>query len=259
MCLILLSFKMHPDYSLVVAANRDEYFNRPTRPLSYWGDAPHVLAGRDVKHGGTWLGVSRNKRFAALTNYRDPAARMEQLPSRGLIVKNFLSGTQSPPDYLTSLKKTARQYNFFNLLLGDIVSLYYYSNRTDRIQKLEPGIYGLSNHLLDTPWPKVIKGKQKLQALIVQNEPLGKDALFEILMDSDFPPPGDLPNTGVGPKWERKLSPIFISGRIYGTRSAAVVTVKNTERLTLSERTFYPNSIASRPYHSRTFRMTLSG
>ena len=166
MCLILFSFNTQPGFRLILAANRDEFYTRPTRPLSAWTDVPEVYGGRDLKEGGTWLGISRRGRLAALTNYRDPAHQFPQAPSRGLLINRFLTGDIPPADYLEQLQKTAHRYNGFNLLVGDQTGLWYYSNRSNGIVELQPGFYGLSNHLIDTEWPKVSQGKKRLKDLL---------------------------------------------------------------------------------------------
>ena len=239
MCLILLSYKMHPDYHLILAANRDEFYNRPTAPLDYWADHPDVLAGRDLKGNGTWLGVTRSGCIAAITNYREPAAHMQNAPSRGILIRDFLTGNASPEQYLKALSKMSRAYNGFNLIAGDPSGLYYYSNRATRIRQLQPGLYGISNHLLDTSWPKLKKGKTRLQGQLNGKEKIDLEKIFEILSDNSMPPDDELPDTGVGLHWERTLSPLFISSPDYGTRSSSVVLLDKSGRVSIRERTFF--------------------
>jgi len=256
MCLILLSIDTQADAPLIVAANRDEYYERPTSPLAFWREAPHVLAGRDLRGGGTWLGVTRTGRIAALTNYRDPSAIMENAPSRGLLVGKFLEGTESAQNYLKRIRTDAHRYNPFNLLVGDRSGLYYHSNRNGEIRRLGSGIFGLSNHLLDNAWPKVRKGKDALETLIKSQARVLPEDIFGILTDRSFPPVGLLPDTGVGPEWERLLSPVFITSPIYGTRSATVLIVNRSGRLTIAERTFAPQGDGKNRPFTRTFRLT---
>jgi uncharacterized protein with NRDE domain len=258
MCLILLFFDTRAADSLIMAANRDEYYDRPASPLAFWREAPYILAGRDIRGGGTWLGVTRRGRIAALTNFRDPSAIMENAPSRGMLVKNFLTGTDSPKNYLKRIRMTARQYNPFNLLVGNRSALFYYSNRNNEIQQLESGLYGLSNHLLDTPWPKVQKGKEYLETLIKNKKRVAPEDIFGILTDRSFPPAGLLPDTGVGPEWERLLSPVFITSRTYGTRSATALIVNRSGRLTVAERNFTPQPWGVERHDTRTFRLMLT-
>lgn len=221
MCLILLAWQAHPGYPLVVAANRDEFFSRRTAAADFWEVAPDVLAGRDLEAGGTWLGVTRGGRFAALTNYRDPASNKSGAPSRGQLASRFLSGAQSPQKYLTELEAVAAAYNGFNLLFGNLESLWCFSNCGEGEQALVPGVYGLSNHLIDTPWPKVARGKSALNAAL---QALPDEApLFALLRDDSIAPDEVLPRTGVSLEWERLLSSAFVSSPGYGTRSATVL------------------------------------
>ena len=241
MCLILLSYKMHPDYRLILAANRDEFYKRPTAPLNYWADHPDVLAGRDLKGNGTWLGVTGTGRIAAITNYREPAAHMENTPSRGILIRNFLTGNTSPERYLKAVSKISQAYNGFNLIAGDPAELYYYSNRGTRVRQLRPGLYGISNHLIDTAWPKIARGKNLLQGQLSGREEIDIEKIWEILADRSQPPDDELPDTGVGLHWERILSPMFIISPDYGTRSSSVVLIDKSGRVTIQERSF-PNT-----------------
>jgi uncharacterized protein with NRDE domain len=229
---------MHPDYWLILAANRDEYHIRPTLPLGYWNDFPGVLAGRDLKSMGTWLGLTRTGRISAITNYRDPKSHKENAPSRGRLVSDYLCGETPPPAYLEHLEALAQQYNGFNLLVGDRSGLYYYSNRKGRITTLKPGLYGLSNHLLDTPWPKVEKGKAGMQVLLDNSQSNQPENIFELLSDRSRPPDDRLPDTGVGLEMERMLSPLFIASDVYGTRSSSIVFLERNGMATFIERTF---------------------
>ncbi len=224
MCLLVIAYKVHPRYRLIGVANRDEYYHRPSEHLNFWKDNPNILAGRDLKCGGTWLGITRNGRFSAITNYRDPQAVKEGRPSRGLIVKNFLQTYKSPEAYLKELEKCAKDFNPFNVIVGDKQEMWYYSNRSDSL-KLDAGIYGLSNHLLDTPWPKVKKAKQRIKDLITEKE-IDIEKMFSLLKDKNFPPDQELPDTGIGYDKERMLSPIFIQSPDYGTRSSYVILME---------------------------------
>lgn len=236
MCLILFAWKMHESFPLVLAANRDEFYERPSAPAAFWEDAPDLLAGRDLRDGGTWLGITRTGRFAALTNYRDPASLKIGAPSRGKLVSDYLRGRQTPLAYLNRIKHDADHFNGFSLLVGDPAGLYFFSNRGTR-QRLKPGIYGLSNHLLDTRWPKVERGKTALQALLKQNS-LSPEPLLALLTDRTQPPDDSLPNTGIGLEWERVLSPLFIKSTVYGTRSSTVLLIDRSGRVTFTERVF---------------------
>jgi uncharacterized protein with NRDE domain len=176
MCLILFAYRVHPRYQLVMAGNRDEFYERPTAPMAFWNDAPEVLAGRDLQAGGAWLGVTRSGRFAAITNYRDPTHGRVDAPSRGDLVSNYLTSQAGPQEYLEQLAPYGNNYNGFNLLVGDSQNLFYYSNYHGAEPKqLQPGYYGLSNHLLNTPWPKVEKGQRRLQELLNGQDVGGQD------------------------------------------------------------------------------------
>lgn len=257
MCLILLSFDPNGDNPLVLAANRDEFYARPARALGFWPEAPHILAGRDIRGSGSWMGITRSGRLAALTNYRDPSAVKEDTPSRGLLVKNFLAGSETPFHYLEQIQKEADRFNPFNLLAGDRFNLYYFSNRDGEIRKLAPGVHGLSNHLLDTPWPKVQKGKNALEALLKRQKKLILEDIFSILADRTLAPDDLLPDTGVGLEKERLLSPAFIISPDYGTRSATALIMNGSGHVTMAERTFAPPVGRTLHYSTRIFRLKL--
>jgi uncharacterized protein with NRDE domain len=249
MCLILLAIQSHPDYKLVIAANRDEFYDRPTAPAAFWDSEPGLLAGRDLRAGGTWLGITTKGRIAAITNYRDPSSIKSNAPSRGSLVTGFLSGQQTPVDYLEGLKKEAREYNGFNLIVGEKNSLYWYSNRGEGVRSLVAGIYGISNRLLDTPWPKVSRGKKMISTTLHEEKGLSPDALFSMLADRSIPDDKKLPHTGVGLDWERTLSPIFITSPDYGTRSSTLIFIDLNDRVTFIEKTFNAS-----PDHSTTVK-----
>ena len=237
MCLILFAYRQHARYRLVLAANRDEFYGRPTAPATFWEDAPDLLAGRDLKSGGTWLGVTRAGRFAAITNYREPDVRLEDAPSRGELVAGFLQSEQAPEAYLDDLASSADSYNGFNLIIGDAKRMGYFSNREGTVRILEPGVYGLSNHLLDTPWPKVKKGRRLLEAHL-DSDKIDDAALLDALNDPAPAPDAALPDTGVGLAWERALSPLFIQSPDYGTRASSVLLIRHDGAVTFAERTF---------------------
>jgi len=237
MCLILIAWQAHPDYPLVVAANRDEFFARPTAAAAFWPDAPQVLAGRDLEAGGTWLGASRQRRFAALTNYRGGGRQRVDARSRGALVADFLTSRASPVAYLTQLETSAAEYNGFNLVVGDGESLAYYSNRGDGQPRwLNPGIYGLSNHLLDTPWPKLASAKAAFAAALLALP--ANDLFLDLLADQEIVPDTHLPETGVPLAWERILSAVFVCSENYGTRASTLLTIDRDGRTTLLERSF---------------------
>jgi uncharacterized protein with NRDE domain len=255
MCLILFSYQTHPAYRLILAANRDEFYDRPTAPLAYWTDHPSVLAGRDLKASGTWLGVSRSGRIAAITNYRDPAALKPDAPSRGALIRDYLVANSSPQQYLEEIGKMGRRYNGFNLIAGDASGLFYTSNRASGVLKLKPGIYGISNHLIDTAWPKVQRGKDLLINQFSGREKIDIKKIMEILTDRSQPADAKLPDTGVGLEWERMLSPMFIISPEYGTRSSSVVLYDQSGQITFWERTFIKTANGIKTGETRRYKL----
>lgn len=237
MCLIAFAYKEHPKYDLVFAANRDEFYERPTRAAQFWDEQPDLLAGKDLKAGGTWMGITKAGRFAALTNYRDPASRKEDAPSRGHLVLDFLKASNPAQLYLRGLHPKADQFNGFNLLVGSPEKLMYYSNHTGEAQPLDPGVYGLSNDLLDTPWPKTERAKDALSDVIEQNE-VDESALFELLKNDKPAPDDELPDTGIPRELERAVSPIFIKTEKYGTRCSTILLISKDGEVTFEERRY---------------------
>jgi uncharacterized protein with NRDE domain len=240
MCVIFLAINQHPKYKFIVAANRDEFYERPTAQADFWVENENVLAGIDLVHGGAWLGITKTGRFAAVTNFRDPNQLKGKL-SRGNLVKDFLLGEDSPNAYLQQIQADKDNYTGFNLLVGELqndVIISFYANTSDEIIDLKSGVYGLSNHLLDTDWHKVRSGKLKLQDSL--NE-VSTDKLFKILADKTQADLEDLPNTGVGIARERILSPIFIETPVYGTRCSSLILVDNAENISFVERNYLGN------------------
>nr|WP_212637914.1 NRDE family protein [Desulfocicer vacuolatum] len=235
--MILFAVDMHQDHRLILCANRDEFYDRPTAPLGWWEDHPMVLAGRDLKGGGTWMGITRSGRVAGITNFRDPARLNPGAPTRGELVSDFLCKDESARSYLERIHSTSGKYNGFNLVLGDTTGFYYYSNYQNKITTLSPGVYGLSNGLIDCDWPKVQKGKDRLSALI-NTGVLDDASLFSLLKDREKPLDHQLPDTGVGTAWERILSPLFIESSGYGTRSSSVIRMDFQGQVYVAERTF---------------------
>jgi len=295
MCLALFAFHTHPRFPVLIAANRDEFYERPTAAAGFWKEIPALLAGRDLREGGTWMGVTRSRRFAAVTNYREPSplppaprptggiaappgcagveqcstnsplapegegeARSSSPPpgersgerdprelretrkSRGLLVKEYLEGGDTPLGYLGRVSRTGEAFNGFNLVAGDLREMAYYSNREGGARALGPGVYGLSNHLLDTPWPKVERSKAALFDMLSHDKPGLIAGLFRVLADGYRPEDAQLPDTGVGLEWERLLSSAFIKSSDYGTRSSTVFLVDGEGRAHFIERSFGP-------------------
>ncbi|MBI2214624.1 MAG: NRDE family protein [Acidobacteria bacterium] len=251
MCVILLAYRTDRRYEIAVAANRDEYHERAAEPLGFWRDAPRVLAGRDLIGGGTWIGVTREGRFAAITNYREPhAPPRTNAPSRGSLTRDFLQGHSDAPGYLDKIAPRAAEFAGFSLIVFDGDSLAFFSNRGSAPATLAPGVYGLSNHLLDTPWPKVMRGRERLaETLANGDDPV--PAMFEILADRSFAGYTELPRTGLELEQERLLSPLFITGDHYGTRSSTVMLIGKTE-IEAAERTF---SCDASPSGRRVFKL----
>lgn len=238
MCLIHFQFQNHPHYKLILAANRDEAYDRPTAKAHYWEDEPSIIAGRDLLQMGTWLGVTRGGRFAALTNFRDPKQNSEDKISRGDIVRRYLGTHISLERFLLTLKHNRHYYAGFNVILGNQDELFYYNNAQNKITRIPKGIHGLSNHMLNTPWPKVTKGKDMLEHYVWTHQNVDPDKLFDILMDSEEARDDELPQTGVSLELERQLSPQFIKTSGYGTRSSTVVLIDKENHITFIERTY---------------------
>ena len=235
MCLILFAYRQHPQYPLILIANRDEYYARPTQSAHWWQDA-RVLAGRDLEAGGTWLGISRGGRLAAVTNVREPGGTRAGKKSRGELTRTYLAGTGSAAAYLEQLAPRDQDYAGFNLLLGDDESLWFYSNRDHGVRRIEAGVHGISNGSFDEPWPKLKSGKQELAALLQESITVG--ALMEILTDHRTAADHELPATGVTLDVERMLSSRFIRSPSYGTRACTVLTIDRDQRVDFREQNF---------------------
>jgi len=237
MCLIVVAIDLRRDYPLIVAANRDEFFARPTAPAQYWPDFAQVLAGRDLDQGGTWMGMTREGRFAAVTNFRDGGHRVGR-KSRGWLVRDFLAGDEEPVNYLARVDTEHDAYDGFNLIVGHGHALAYYSNRNRQVTALASAVYGVSNHLLDTPWPKVERAKDALRRLRdIPAEDL-EGALAQLLADDARAPDEALPRTGVSLEWERVLSSAFIRTPAYGTRASTLVLGARTGQTVFRETNF---------------------
>jgi uncharacterized protein with NRDE domain len=238
MCIIYLAFDQHPDYPLILLANRDEFYARPTLSSDYWPDHPNIYAGRDLQGGGTWLGVTLGGRFAAVTNYRDPSAPTG-VRSRGELVADFLKSDELPLRYLYRVENSATHYSGFNLIVGELnagrTEIGYFSNRGNQPQLLSSGIYGLSNHLLDTAWPKVTSGRNRLLPLLSEAI-FDRAKCFDILADRTLAPDHELPATGVPLDVEKAISGIFVETPGYGTRCSTVLTFDSDLNWDLDER-----------------------
>lgn len=239
MCLINFHFQQHPHYKLIVAANRDEFYQRPTDYAHNWSDYPMIIAGRDLKMRGTWLGITKEGHFAALTNYRAPAHMTPNENSRGALVTDFLIGNETPEQYIASIKQDKHLYNGFNLLLGNPDCLFYYNNIENEGHIITEGTHGLSNHFLNTPWPKVVNGKKLLQNYVTEQEKIDPEILFTILRNDRIAKEEELPSTGVERSLERQLSPLFINMEDYGTRCSTVLLVTKENNVHFIERSYH--------------------
>lgn len=253
MCVLAFAWQKHPDLPVVLAGNRDEFHVRPTASADWWDDRPEILAGRDLEGGGTWMGLSRNGRFAVVTNIREPrVSGPANPPSRGSLVSGYLASVQPPSNWFADLDLEA--YRGFNLIFGDREQAWYASNRASTPVSLEPGLYGLSNHLLDTPWPKLIAVRDGLERCLIPAGP-GIEGLFDVLADRQRPPPHLLPNTGVPEEWEQLLSSVFIVHPDYGTRASTVMLLEGGGSAYLEERGF---DASGEQLEVRRFRFELS-
>lgn len=236
MCLLAFNWKNHPDYKLILVANRDEFFERPSEALHEWPSG--FFGGKDLRAGGTWLGMHPNGRFAAITNFRDLKIQKEFSKSRGDLVKNYLEGDDDPLGYLQSIEKEKAEYDGFNLLVGNQESLYYLSNKADGIKELVKGIFGLSNALLETPWPKLTKAKNSLVHHI-ESGVFEPEKLMQGQQSRETASEDTLPDTGATPEQEKLLSAQFINvGNYYGTINSTVLLWKHNGQVEMMERKF---------------------
>lgn len=245
MCFLLFAVRVHPDYPLVIAANRDEFLSRPTSPADYWEDSPLVMGGRDLEAGGTWLGITRQGRFAALTNYRNPDGHDTTRPSRGALVSDFLTDAQKIPaaTYLKQIDESSTSYNGYNLIAGSGPTLIHYSNQASDMTLLTDGVHALSNALLDTPWPKSVRGTKSLEKILARPGEPDTQAMLALLSDRDPANDDSLPDTGVGTEAERALSPIFIRHGTYGTRCSTIITIRDDGEVSFMERTYESDAV----------------
>ena len=237
MCLVLFAWDAHPDYKLIMATNRDEFYNRPATKACFWEELPDVLAGRDLKAGGTWLGVNKKGKFTAITNYRTFGQERANARSRGELPLKYLKGPHNPLGYLEKIAPQSTEYNGFNLLVGNLNGLYYYSNKSNETERLQPGVYGLSNALLNTPWPKVKTGKKRLENIVFNTGWEAQD-LLDMLHNVEYADTNELPQTGLSLKMEQALSPMFIKTDGYGTVSSNVLLISHDGDVEFAERVY---------------------
>jgi uncharacterized protein with NRDE domain len=250
MCLLVLAWRCHPAYRVVVAANRDEFHARPAAPLGPWPDLPGVAGGRDLQANGAWFAVDGRRRFGIVTNFREFGRSRRGAPSRGGLIPGFLSASDPVADRLRALETDAPGYAGFNLLLGDGDSLWYACNRADQFaRQLQPGIHGLSNEFLDTPWPKLLRVRAEFSRLLEQPQAADPqflvDCLMRALSDRAQADPEGLPAGDLSPEWARKLSAPFVLDPGYGTRCSTVLAIGHDDSLLMVERRFDAEGVAT--------------
>lgn len=255
MCLIVFSYKHYNEYPFVLAANRDESYSRPTEVAHVWKTSPKILAGKDLKAGGTWLGISENGRFAALTNHRQMDDIKEDTTSRGIIVKDFLLSEGNPREYLGELQRDGHKFNGFNLIAGTISDLYYMSNKKEGIFKVQPGNHALSNAFLNTPWPKTEHSLEALETILETTGSPDEERLFSMLLNDQRYPIEMLPDTGLSKEAEKAVSSVFIETDDYGTRSSTLIIVDKNMKVHFAERTYIAGSKKTDQTVRKTFEL----
>jgi uncharacterized protein with NRDE domain len=237
MCIAYLAISANPRWPLFIAANRDEFHQRASLPAAPWSERPDVIAGIDCLGKGSWLGITRQGRYALLTNYRDPSRLISDAPSRGELVSQYLTNLESPASYSQRIHDAGPAYNGFNLIVGDLNSACYVGNRAAQTepQTLQPGRYIVSNHLLDTPWPKAERLRTALDSFALEGLEQSLTPIFEILKDNTPAEDHTLPSTGLTLERERLLSSPFIISPDYGTRCSTVIAVHASGRVFFSE------------------------
>jgi len=250
MCLLVLAWRTHPQFRLVVAANRDEFHARPSEPLAPWADLAGVVGGRDLQAGGAWFATDESRRVGIVTNFREFGRQRRSAPSRGGLIPAYLAGAHPPGEFLQGLETDAPGYAGFNLLLANRKSLWYASNRAEQFaRELPPGIYGLSNEFLDTPWPKLVRVRARFEALLQSAGSADPEVLtpelFAMLADRETAPPDTVPPGDLSPEWARKLSAPFVLDAGYGTRCSTVLTISGSGALRMTERRFGADGAAT--------------
>ena len=241
MCLIVFQIDQHPRYKLILAANRDEEYARPTMAAHFWPEYPGLLAGKDLTANGTWLGITKQGKFAAITNdYTGTMPKLSTGVSRGKLVLDYLIGNENPLAYLQHIQAKREQYSGFNLIAGSIAQLYHYNNSSNEITLIDAGIHGISNATLDTPWPKVIQTKTALSSLDT-SAVIDEEALFRIMADKAPAPDEQLPDLPLPIEQKRAVSANFIETPNFGTRSTTLLLVDHADQVTFAERTYLAN------------------
>ncbi|AKQ59941.1 NRDE family protein [Bordetella hinzii] len=242
MCLAVIALNHVPGIPVLIAANRDEFHERPTAPAMAWPGEPRLYAGRDLRAGGTWMGAADNGRYAVITNYREVGRQVPGAPSRGALVEHYLGGGMAARDYIADVAREGARYNGFNLVVGDAQGAWYYSNRGTAPRYLAHGVYALSNHLLDTPWPKLVRLKASVARVLDRGPQPNLPALFAALDDREPADDASLPRTGLPLARERLLSSPFIVSPDYGTRCSTVLLWRDNGEGELHERRFTPEA-----------------
>ena len=244
MCLIVFSFKHHTKYPVILAGNRDEFYGREAQQAHFWDTEPSLLAGKDLRAGGTWLGVSQNGEFGAITNHRDLNNPVNGERSRGYIIPVFLTNNGLPEEKIKRIESNFSKYSGYNLLAGNTDQLFYLTNVKRQTKTVSPGVHGISNAFLDTPWPKVEAAKSAFEDAI-KPALIDREAIFKLLQDSDPFPQETLPDTGLSPEMEKAVSPIFIKTDDYGTRCSTLLTIDYNGRVQFTEKTYHFNGDSS--------------
>ena len=238
MCILFIAVQQHPTFPLIIAANRDEFYKRPTHPSHFWSESPELLAGKDLEAGGTWMGMTRFGDLSALTNIRAPHLIKDDAKSRGSLVYDFLMDEEKKQQYVSYLHQSREEFNGYNLLFGKWNDLAVYNNHEDSLQYLHPGFYGLSNANLNSPWPKINKGVQALRNYCKTHDEMDDEQLFELLRNEEKAKDHLLPVTGVPEQWEKQLSSVFINVEGYGTRSSTLLYINNEGEVHWHERSW---------------------
>jgi len=258
MCIAWIAYHFHPEYPVIIAANRDEFFSRPTAAASFWPDQPGIAGGRDLKDQGTWFASDQYGRFGLLTNHRDFTLHKEAAQSRGILIPSYLNKSEPAPKYLDKILEDASDFNPFNLILRDEYGLYHFDNVRRQITKLTPGLYGLSNAFLDTPWPKLLRGKTKFSETLSKSPvQLNPEMFLPLLKDNQIAPDQDLPSTGLDLELERKLSSIYIDAGTYGTRAHTVFMIDRKGFVTLFEQSLLHDAAGYTNWRTTVLKYTL--
>ncbi|MEH6575577.1 MAG: NRDE family protein [Amphritea sp.] len=256
MCLIVFAYKYHPEYNLILAANRDEFYARATRPLHQWPAQPNILAGQDLEQGGTWLGVNTDGRFSALTNHRDGSRKLSGKRSRGHLPLDFLNSTLDAEQFAKQTQNADIAYDGYNQLVGDNQNLFYLSSSRQDSQRVAPGIHGVSNARLNTPWPKLLQQKELLRQHIDDNQHQ-PEQLIRIMNNPQTYADALLPDTGISMDWERALSASFIQMKQYGTRATTIIRQRYDGETEIIEQNY--DAKGATEQHSYTLQLPVIG